>query len=286
MKEFDYYRPSSLNECLELLDRLRGQARILAGGTDLLVRLKHDMVKENSIIDITRLNELHGISNDMGYIHIAPLTTHREILDSDICNKLPVLKMACSSVGSPQIRNRGTIGGNVINASPAGDTIPALFVHGAVMKLKSVNGERMVPAEEFYAGPGRTVMKDNEILVDISVPEVEDGDKGFFKKLGQRNALAISIVSVAVILKINEQNNIIEKASVAVGAAAPTVIRCTEAERLMTGMVMNDPDKIKEIADCIRDMVSPISDVRASAVYRAEMSANLFCEGMYELGVI
>lgn len=286
MKEFDYYRPSSLNECLELLDRLRGQARILAGGTDLLVRLKHDMVKENSIIDITRLNELHGISNDMGYIHIAPLTTHSEILDSDICNKLPVLKMACSSVGSPQIRNRGTIGGNVINASPAGDTIPALFVHGAVMKLKSVNGERMVPVEEFYAGPGRTVMKDNEILVDISVPEASDGDKGFFKKLGQRNALAISIVSVAVILKINEQNNIIEKASVAVGAAAPTVIRCTEAERLMTGMLMNDPDKIREIADCIRDMVSPISDVRASAVYRAEMSANLFCEGMYELGVI
>lgn len=286
MKEFDYYRPSSLSECLELLDGLKGRYRILAGGTDLLVRLKHGMVNENNIIDITGLGELHGISSDMDCIHIAPLTTHSEILDSDICNKLPVLKMACSTVGSPQIRNRGTIGGNVINASPAGDTIPALFVHGAVMKLKSINGERLVPVEEFYAGPGKTVMMNNEMLVDISVPEADEGCKGFFKKLGQRNALAISIVNVAVMLKIDEHDNTVEKASVAVGAAAPTVARCTEAESLMTGMVMDDHDKIRKVAASIRDRVSPISDVRASAGYRAEMSANLFCEGMYELGAV
>mgnify|MGYP001021841990 CR=1 FL=1 len=286
MKGFNYFAPSSMDECLKLLDSMKGRARILAGGTDLMVRLKHDMVREDNIIDITRLDGMQGIIRERGYVHIAPLATHSEVLDSYICDKLPVLKAACALVGSPQIRNRGTIGGNVMNASPAGDTIPALFVHGAALKLKSADGERLVPIGDFYTGPGKTVMKSNEMLVDISVPEAGGGEKGFFKKLGQRNALAISIVNVAVLLKVNQPGRVIEKASVALGAAGPTVIRCTQAEELMTGSALDGPDMLKEIARSIRESASPISDVRASAGYRAEMSASLFCEGMYELGVI
>ncbi|MDI6600682.1 MAG: xanthine dehydrogenase family protein subunit M [Thermoanaerobacteraceae bacterium] len=286
MKEFDYFRPSSLDECLKLLDQMRGRARILAGGTDLLVRLKHDMIREDNIVDIGRLDELHGVHVDGGDVHIAPLTTHNEIVESGLCDEVPVLKKACAQVGSPQIRNRGTIGGNVVNASPAGDTIPALSVHGAHVKLKSIDGERTIPIEELFTGPGRTAMRDNEILVDIVVPTIANGEIGFFKKLGQRNAMAISIVNIAVILSMNRSSKIIERAAVAVGSAAPTVIRCIEVENLMAGSRIDSAERLWEIAMKIRDRVSPISDVRASARYRAEMSANLFYEGMLELGVI
>ncbi len=284
MKEFDYFRALNLKEALEMLDELKGNVKVLAAGTDLVVRLKNNMVKEGSILDISRVKELKGIYEDGDTIHILPLTTHSEIIEHpDIPKVAQVLYDACKTVGSPQIRNRGTLGGNVANASPAGDTIPALFVHEAKLKLQSKDSERVISVEDFFTGPGKTVLKENELLTDIFFPKMKDNEVGFFKKLGQRNALAISVVSVAARLKKSAQPNKFDKAFIAFGAVAPTVIRGTRVENAIMDTEVDSPEKIRYIAQLAWREVSPISDVRASLKYRQDMSINLLYEGLLEL---
>ncbi len=284
MKEFNYLRADTLSEALEMLEEFQGNVKVLAAGTDLVVRLKGDMVKEENILDISRIKELKGIFKENGIIHILPLTTHTEILEyPDMKTAAQILYDACKSVGSPQIRNRGTLGGNVANASPAGDTIPALFVQEAKLKLKSKSGERIISVEDFFTGPGRTVLKPDELLVDIYFPAMSDDEVGFFKKLGQRNALAISVVSVAAKLKKSTEPNKFDKAFVAFGSVAPTVIRGNRVENALMDSVVDSPEKIRYIAQLAWREVSPISDVRASLKYRQDMSINLLYEGLLEL---
>ena len=284
MKEFNYLRADTLSEALEMLEEFQGNVKVLAAGTDLVVRLKGDMVKEENILDISRIKELKGIYTENGIIHILPLTTHTEILEyPDIKTAAQILYDACKSVGSPQIRNRGTLGGNVANASPAGDTIPALFVQEAKLRLKSKSGERVISVEDFFTGPGRTVLKPDELLVDIYFPAMSDDEVGFFKKLGQRNALAISVVSVAAKLKKSTEPNKFDKAFVAFGSVAPTVIRGNRVENALMDSVVDSPEKIRYIAQLAWREVSPISDVRASLKYRQDMSINLLYEGLLEL---
>ncbi len=284
MKEFDYFRASNLKEALEILNELQGNIKVLAAGTDLVVRLKNDMVKEENILDISRIKELKGIFTDGNILHILPLTTHSEIIEYPDSKKIAqVLYDACKTVGSPQIRNRGTLGGNVANASPAGDTIPALFVQEAKLKLQSKDGEREISVEDFFTGPGKTVMKPNELLTDIYFPKMEEDEIGFFKKLGQRNALAISMVSVAVRLGKSTSANKFDRALVAFGAVAPTVVRGTRVENALTDTEVDSPEKIRYIAQLAWREVSPITDVRASLQYRQDMSVNLLYEGLLEL---
>ncbi len=284
MKEFNYLRADTLSEALEMLEEFQGNVKVLAAGTDLVVRLKGDMVKEENILDISRIKELKGIYAENGIIHILPLTTHTEILEyPDMKTAAQILYDACKSVGSPQIRNRGTLGGNVANASPAGDTIPALFVQEAKLRLKSKSGERVISVEDFFTGPGRTVLKPDELLVDIYFPAMSDDEVGFFKKLGQRNALAISVVSVAAKLKKSTEPNKFDKAFVAFGSVAPTVIRGNRVENALMDSVVDSPEKIRYIAQLAWREVSPISDVRASLKYRQDMSINLLYEGLLEL---
>ncbi len=284
MKEFDYFRASDLKEALEILDEFQGNIKVLAAGTDLVVRLKNNMVKEENILDISRIKELKGIFTEGNMLHVLPLTTHAEIIEYPDSEKIArVLYDACKTVGSPQIRNRGTLGGNVANASPAGDTIPALFVQEAKLKLQSKNGERVISVEDFFTGPGKTVMKPNELLTDIYFPKMEDDEIGFFKKLGQRDALAISMVSVAVKLKKSSAVNRFDRALVAFGSVAPTVVRGTRVENALTDTEVDSPEKIRYIAQLAWREVSPITDVRASLQYRQDMSVNLLYEGLLEL---
>ena len=284
MKEFNYLRANTLAEALDMLEEFQGNVKVLAAGTDLVVRLKGDMVKEENILDISRIKELKGIFTENGIIHILPLTTHTEILEyPNIKKTAQILYDACKSVGSPQIRNRGTLGGNVANASPAGDTIPALFVQEAKLKLKSKDGERVISVEDFFTGPGKTVLKPNELLVDIYFPAMDDDEVGFFKKLGQRNALAISVVSVAAKLRKSTEPNRFDRALVSFGAVAPTVIRGNRVENALIDSLVDSPEKIRYIAQLAWREVSPISDVRASLKYRQDMSINLLYEGLLEL---
>jgi xanthine dehydrogenase FAD-binding subunit len=284
IKEFNYHRAETLQEALEMMDNLKGDVRVLAAGTDLVVRLKSNMVKENNILDISRVKELKGIFTENDKVHILPLTTHSEIIESEDASKYAsILVESCKSVGSPQIRNRGTLGGNVANASPAGDTIAALFAQEAMLKLKSKGTERVISVEDFFTGPGRTVLQPNELLVDIFFPKMKENEIGFFKKLGQRNALAISVVNVSAKLSKSEEKNRFEKAIVSFGSVAPTVVRARNIEKALVDSVVDTPEKIRYIAQLAWRDVNPISDVRASLKYRQDMSINLLYEGLLEL---
>ncbi len=280
MKEINYLSASNTEDALSLLSGFGENAKIIAGGTDILVRLKDNVIKEDTLIDISGVRELKGIYEDKDIIHILPLTTHTDIIESPvICKHLPILRDAVKSIGSPQIRNRGTIGGNIANASPAGDSIPALYVLSAYVRVKSREKERMVSINEFYKGPGQTVLDSNEMIVDIVIPHMKEQEIGFFRKVGQRNAISIAIANVAVKLEVSGENRF-SNASVAFGALAPTVLRAKLIENALLNEVCDSPEKLLYISKLSEREVSPITDIRGSASYRIEMSTNILYEGL------
>ncbi|MCD6168042.1 MAG: xanthine dehydrogenase family protein subunit M [Caldisericia bacterium] len=283
MKEFEYLKPRDLNEALLFAREYGHRKRFLAGGTDLIVRLKDNLIREDYIIDIGEIEELRGIEKKNGEIHIGPITTHSEIIESEITKKYaPLLVEAVKTIGSPQIRNRGTIGGNICNASPAGDSIPALVVSEARFVVKSLNNERIIDIKDFFVGPGKTSLKQDEILYKIIIPEWKENEIGFFNKLGQRNAMSISIASVAVKLE-REKDNKFKKAFVSFGAVSPVVNRATKCENLLTERELDSKDYIFEAANCALDEVNPITDVRATREYRREVSKYLLYESLLNL---
>ena len=283
MKEFEYLKPRDLNEALLFAREHGHRKRFLAGGTDLIVRLKDNLIREDYIIDIGEIEELRGIEKKNGEIHIGPITTHSEIIESEITKKYaPLLVEAVKTIGSPQIRNRGTIGGNICNASPAGDSIPALVVSEARFVVKSLNNERIIDIKDFFVGPGKTSLKQDEILYKIIIPEWRENEIGFFNKLGQRNAMSISIASVAVKLE-REKDNKFKKAFVSFGAVSPVVNRATKCENLLTERELDSKDYIFEAANCALDEVNPITDVRATREYRREVSKYLLYESLLNL---
>jgi len=247
------------------------KAKILAGGTDLLVRLK-DEINQHDIIDISHLKELKGISIADDKIKIGALTTFSELIENEIiAENASALVQAAEIVGSPQIRNRGTIGGNIANASPAGDSIPPLLILEAEIEISGKSGARTVPMRNFFKGPGRTILKKCEIISSVIIPKNKDY-RGAFVRLGQRKSLAISKVSLAALFKMKDEK--IEEARIALGAVAPTVIRASKTEKFLIGKKLND-ETISEAKKIICDEVSPISDIRSIAEYRKEMCGEL-----------
>lgn len=283
MKEFEYLKPKNLDEALLMAKEYGRRKRFLAGGTDIIVRLKDNLIKEDYLIDISELDELKGIERRDEEIFIGPLTTHSEIIEEETMRKFaPLLVQAVKTIGSPQIRNRGTIGGNVCNASPAGDSIPALVVSDARFILKSIHGEREIKIKDFFLGPGKTALKEDEILYKIIIPEWRENEIGFFNKLGQRNAMSISIASVAVKLE-REMGNKFRKAYVSFGAVSPVVNRSPICEKMLTERKLNSKDYIFKIAECAVNEVNPITDVRATREYRREVSKYLLAESLINL---
>jgi CO/xanthine dehydrogenase FAD-binding subunit len=236
MKPFEFIVPRSIRETLEVLRVYSTDAQILAGGTDLLIELRKPSAKTPTVvIDISRLQELKGIEETDNRIIIKPLTTHTEILESDIIRQFsPLLRQAVSTIGSPQIRNRGTIGGNIMNAAACADTVPPLMALDAMVKLLSVRGERLVPFIDFFVKPYQTTAAKDELLTEIRFPKLKDSAKSVFIKLGRRNALAISRLSVAAILQKTD-TRLIQEARIVPGAAFPAWQRMTDAEKLLIG---------------------------------------------------
>jgi CO/xanthine dehydrogenase FAD-binding subunit len=236
MKQFEYFSPRSAVEACALLKEFGSDAQILAGGTDVLIELRKVSVKSpKAIIDISRLNELKGIIETESEIIIKPLTTHTELGSSLIIKKhARLLHMAANVIGSPQIRNRGTIGGNIMNAAACADTVPPFIALGATVKLHSAEEERIVPIIDFFVKHYQTIAAKNELITEIRFPKLLDSMKSAFIKLGRRNALAISRLSVAVILQKND-SGLIQEARIVPGAAFPKWQRMTEAEKLLIG---------------------------------------------------
>jgi CO/xanthine dehydrogenase FAD-binding subunit len=236
MKRFEYHSPGSLPEACLLLVGLGTDAKILAGGTDVLVEMrKPGTTSSKAVVDISRITALKGIEESGDSVVIRPLTTHTEIFKSKIVEQYaPLLKSAVAGIGSPQIRNRGTVGGNIMNAAACADTVPPLVALNAQIKLLSSKGERIVGLAEFFVKPYTTVAQPDEILVEIRFPRLPANARSSFIKLGRRNALSIARLSVAAVLATTEKGTI-DDARIVTGAAFPKWQRVPEAESVLLG---------------------------------------------------
>ncbi|NQS91144.1 MAG: FAD binding domain-containing protein, partial [Chloroflexi bacterium] len=224
-----------------------------------------------TLIDISRIEgEDHISLDDKGWIHLGPLVTHNQVVSSSLLvEKAFPLAQACWEVGAPQIRNRGTLAGNLITASPANDTITPLMALGARVTLKSLSGERVVDLNDFYKGVRKTDIRPDEMLVDIGFPALDPKtQKGGFLKLGLREAQAISVVNVAVVLSLEKDQ--VKEAAIILGSVAPTVIHARAAEKYLAGKTMDD-EYIKEASHLAMEDSKPIDDIRGSANYRRQM---------------
>jgi xanthine dehydrogenase iron-sulfur cluster and FAD-binding subunit A len=267
----DYISASNIAEVLKVLHEHQENSRIIAGGTDLILEMERGARKDiHTLVDITRIAGLDQITQDEdGTIHLGALVTHNQCVASKIIREYAFpLARACWEVGSPQIRNRGSISGNLITASPANDTITPLMALGARLTLKSTNGERVVALDSFYTGVRKTVMKPDEMLVDIAIPVSQKYRSGTFYKLALRRAQAISLVNAAVVLDFDGE--VITSAAITLGAVAPTIIHAVEAEQYLSGKKLT-PETIAAAAKLAVDSARPISDIRSSAAYRRQM---------------
>jgi carbon-monoxide dehydrogenase medium subunit len=266
-----YFTVRSIEESVQLLAEQPGSARIVAGATDLILELERGQRPGvHGLIDITRVPGLDLIELDSaGWVHLGPLVTHNHCATSPlIIERAFALARACWEVGAPQIRNRGTVAGNLITASPANDSITPLMALDAQLRLRSAAGERTVSLREFYTGVRRTVMRDDEVLVDIAFRAPPAGARSTFIKLGLRRAQAIAIVNVAVVLEIEADR--VTGAAVTLGSVTPVIVHAAEAEQFLIGKRL-DPAGIQQAARLARQAAAPIDDVRGTAGYRAEM---------------
>ncbi|MFN2216593.1 MAG: FAD binding domain-containing protein [Anaerolineales bacterium] len=268
----EYINAFKIDEVIQLLHERNGHSRIIAGATDLVLEIEHGLhPKIDTLIDISRIKDLDSIfMDDQGVIHIGPLATHNHCVSSKLIRTYAYpLARACWEVGAPQIRNRGTIAGNLITASPANDTITPLIALNANVILRSIRGERTIPLADFYTGVRRTVMEVDEMLVDITFKAMHDNQRGSFLKMALRRAQAISVVNVAVILTIEKDT--IKDASITLGAVAPTIIHATKAEKFLINKPVNDKELLSQAALLAMEESKPINDLRASARYRKEI---------------
>lgn len=276
----EYINATSIEQVLSLLADEKSQARIIAGGTDLVLEMHQDLHKDVvTLVDISRVDSLDQITLDEdGLIHIGACVTHNQCVDSEIIREgaLP-LALASWEVGAPQIRNTGTIVGNLVTASPANDTIVPLVALEAELKIQSLRGERVVALSEFYTGVRKHVLEADEMVTEIIVPKMKADQRGEYLKLGLRKAQAISLVNMAVLLGLADGK--VTSASIALGAVAPTIIHATAAEDFLVGNELSE-SIIDQAADLAKQAASPIDDIRSSADYRKEITRVLVKRGL------
>ncbi|HDD26526.1 MAG TPA: xanthine dehydrogenase family protein subunit M [Acidilobales archaeon] len=267
---FEYFAPETLDEVIELLKTYGEEAKILAGGTDLLVKMKQRLASPKYVISLRKVKELDFIEVGDDGIHIGAATKLRRLERSDVIRRrLPVLYEAIKSMASVQVRNMATIGGNLCNASPAADTAPPLLVLDAKLKIMGPEGARVVPIDKFFLGPGKTVLKPTELLTEIIVPHPKEGTGTAFIKVS-RVAMDLAKVNIAVALRLGS-GDVIEHVRIALGAVAPTPMRAYKAEEFLLGKEFSEENIVKA-AEIVSGEVRPITDIRSTAEYRRELS--------------
>ncbi|MBI5571506.1 MAG: xanthine dehydrogenase family protein subunit M [Desulfomonile tiedjei] len=272
LPKFEYHEPTTLEEALRLLSELGGNAKVLAGGTDVLVRMKQKIDKPSHVISIARVPGLdaitprdrHGVTVGSG-VTAADLARHELIRD-----RFTPLALAAGRLGAPMIRNRATIGGNLVNARPAADFPPACMVLNAILKLKSAHDEREVPVNGFFRGPGDALIEPHELLVSINFETPPPWSGGSYVKLGARKTLEISMVNVAALVTLESADGPITAARIALGAVAPTPVRAYAAEELLVGKQPSE-ELFQQAGETGVGMCSPITDHRGTMEYRCMM---------------
>ncbi len=276
LPKFDYHEPTTLEEALRLLSELGGNARILAGGTDLLVRMKLKVEKPSHLISLRRIPGLDTIIPRENHgVTVGPFVTAADLSKNElISDRFTPVALAAGRLGAPVVRNRATLGGNIVNARPAADLPPALMVLDAVLKLKSATSEREILVGEFFVGPGESVIEPNELLVSIFMERPAPWSGGAYIKLGARKTLEISMVNVAVMLTLQEPTGPIVDVKIALGAVAPTPVRALAAEEFLIGRQPSEQVFLEAGAIGV-GMCQPITDHRGTMEYRCLMIETL-----------
>ena len=275
MKDLGYFAPTDVGEALKFLAEYGEKATVLAGGTDLVPRINYYELRPDNLMDIGKLG-LNFIEDKGSMVVVGATTTWNQVADSTILlEKMGVLTGAAKQGACVAVRNAGTIGGNLVNASPAGDLTAVLLALDAELFLKSSDSERTVPIQDFFTGPGKSVRKANELLIEIRIP-VPAGQTSFFK-LGRRKAMTLSVANTCVHLVMDGKQ--CKNARISLGAMAPTPLRCVKAEAFIQG---KDVDA-KVISDCAAEAVAesnPIDDQRATAWYRQKAGKALVARAL------
>jgi CO/xanthine dehydrogenase FAD-binding subunit len=271
LPRFEYFLPKTVEETLLFLRDQKGSAKMLAGGTDLIPQLKRrEIPRPDIVVDLKGIPDLDQISFDEhSGLTIGSLVTISAVAQSPTIKRhFPSLVQAASSIGSPQVRNRGTLAGNICSAVPSADSAPALLTLDATIRLKGPAGERMVPISQFFVGPRRTVLEAEEMLLEISVPVAAPTSRSVYLKLSPRHSMDLSIVGVAA-LGVCE-NGVCTDVRIGLGAVAPTPVRAPVAEAMLKGRRIT-PELVDEAARNAITQCSPIDDHRASQEYRCDM---------------
>jgi xanthine dehydrogenase small subunit len=248
--------------------------RVLAGGTDLLVWIRSRRVDPAALVSLERIEALRGISETADGVRIGACQTHATLLENPLIGRLfPVLTRALETLGSPHIRRMGTLGGNIMTASPSGDTLAPLHVLGASVELCSAREVRRMPIDAFILGPGKTALNPGEILSAVLIPKAERGMHQHFEKVGLRNAMACSVASLAAIMRVSG-SGMIQTVALAWGSVGPTVMRAPKLEAALIGRPLTQ-ETLAEMMPLASDALSPIDDIRASAAYRRRVAGNL-----------
>jgi len=276
MQSFDYVAPTSADEVVKLIAGKNGDARILSGGTDLLVQLREGRRKAKLVIDVKNIPELTQITFDsQNGLRIGAAASCSQICsDPNVRKYFPGLVDAISLIGGVQIQNRASVGGNLCNASPAADAIPALIVHEAVCNITGSNGSRTLPVEEFCIAPGKNALQAGEFLTSISVPAPRDSFGANYLRFIPRNEMDIAVVGAGASVILDEDGKRFVSARIALGAVAPTPLLASEAGAFLAGKTVTR-ENVKEAARMAQEIAKPITDLRGTAEHRKHLCAVL-----------
>ncbi len=278
---YDLRAPENLSAALTLLEREPGAWKPLAGGTDLMVLFESGKLSHRKFLSIWHLRELGGVEVSPTHITLGALTTYTRVQSDPILqSEFPLLCLAARETGSIATQNRGTLGGNIANASPAADSPPALLVYDAELELVSARGSRWVPYQGFHAGYKRVDLRPDELLRAIRLPRAKKEWCHYYRKVGPRKAQAISKVCLAAAAKV--ANGKIADIRIALGSVAPIPLRCVKTEEALRGRVL-DPSVIAPAKQALSREISPIDDIRSTAAYRKQVAQNLLGEFLLSL---
>jgi CO/xanthine dehydrogenase FAD-binding subunit len=276
---YEMETPRDLSAALERLAYEPGAWKPFAGGTDLMVLLEAGKLPHRRFLSIWKLHELRGIEATPGHVTLGALTTYTDVRRSEVVSReFPLLCRAAAETGGVATQNRGTLGGNIANASPAADSPPALLVYNAQLELVSANGSRWVPYHGFWTGYKQIALKANELIRRIRLPRSTQSWRHYYRKVGTRRAQAISKVCLAAAARIDATR--IADVRIALGSVAPTVLRATETENILRGEKLT-PASLRAAQDVLASEIAPIDDMRSTALYRRRVAQNLlaeFCE--------